>query len=90
MSGRQLQLFFLEEQVEYLLRLGDVEVISDLGFWLLEPGAGQGLGGPGPLDNRHLGLIGRFFLCSVEVRYRSARSFCIKIRVKALIGRYLG
>ena len=78
--GRELELLLLEEQIEYLLRLGDVEVIADRRLGAFDPGARQRLRCLGPLDNRHIGLIGRFFLGGLEVGNRLPRLFCIHIR----------
>jgi hypothetical protein len=58
MSGRKLQLFLLEEQVEDLPHLGHIEVILNGRLGSLESGARQRLRHLGPLDDGHLGLIG--------------------------------
>ena len=89
MSGRQLQLFLLKEQIEDLLRPGHVEVIPDGRLGSLEPGARQRLRCLDPLDDSHLGLFSRFLLGSLEVGDWPPRLFCIQVRMEVFIGRYL-
>ena len=79
--GRELALLLLEEQVEDLLHLGDVEVVADHCLGAFDLGARQRLRRLGPLDDRHLGLIGRFLLGSLEVGDQLPRLLCIQIRM---------